>query len=468
MTTIRNKLALYFSGFILLMLTLGIAFNLLFLEKYYVHKNFETFRETSLKIEHNYLANSDTITTYLALVNRLDGISAIITDDKLKPLYSSSKVKASTKHTKLNKDFVKLIENNNEILKNDAVYEVTDKKLSTNPMIVFIEKFEQGEYLILRKEMKSIRESVAIANQFFIYSGIVIFIIGGIFIRVFSRRVTRPILEMSKTVDDISSLKFGRKVQYNKDDELGNLGKKINLISERLSANLNELQQDVARRKMLVRNLTHELKSPIGIVKGYAEGLKFGVADNPNKSDKYLSVIIDECNRMDDMIRDLLQLSMMDAGVAKVRRTSFQLSDIVNRSRERFATMISDKQINVDFICQNESEMVGDPELIQRALDNFMINAIHHVDEKKQIQIRIEKNESTLRLSVYNSGQVIPEYEQSQLWDVFYKVDKARSREYGGHGLGLSIVKLIADIHGAEVGVDNEMEGVTFYIAFPI
>jgi signal transduction histidine kinase len=97
-----------------------------------------------------------------------------------------------------------------------------------------------------------------------------------------------------------------------------------------------------------------------------------------------------------------------------------------------------------------------------------MINAIHHVDEKKQIQIRIEKNESTLRLSVYNSGQVIPEYEQSQLWDVFYKVDKARSREYGGHGLGLSIVKLIADIHGAEVGVDNEMEGVTFYIAFPI
>lgn len=468
MKTIRFKLALSFLGFMFMMITLGIGLNFLFLERYYVYKNAEIFKETSLKIEHNYLMNSDAIHGYLELVNRLDGISTIITDNTLNPLYSSNKLKSSPKSAKLNKVFVQLIENNQTKLMNDTVYTITNKKLSVDPMIVFIDKLDQGEYLILRKEMKGIGESAAIANQFFVYSGIVMVIFGGVYIYIFSKRMTRPIIEMSRTVEEISQLQFGRKIQYINNDELGHLGKKINLISEKLNASIIDLKQDVERRKLLVRNLTHELKSPIGIVKGYAEGLKFGVADKPQKEDQYLSVIIDECNRMDEMIRDLLQLSMMEAGVAKVRRTSIQLTDLVSKSRERFERMMNERQIKFDFINQVDSKLDGDPELIQRALDNFMINAIHHVDERKIVQVRIEKLDTRLRLSVYNSGQAISEHEQSLLWDVFYKIDKARSREYGGHGLGLSIVKLIADIHDANVGVVNEIEGVTFYIAFPI
>jgi signal transduction histidine kinase len=314
--------------------------------------------------------------------------------------------------------------------------------------------------------MKGIQESVAIANQFYFFAGFVIILFGGIFIFIYSKKITRPIIEMSNVAEDISNMNFTKIVKIDTQDEIERLGRSINLISNKLSTSINALREDVNRRKLLVRNISHELKTPIGVIKGYAEGLKFGVANDPGKMDKYCTVIAEECDRMDGMIRELLNLSLLESGTFSLNIKSFDLCELVENVADRFSHIISEKDIKLELKFDAKIVTYADPELIERALTNLLTNAINHVEDRKIIQIKVQKHSDKPRISVFNTGNHISESDIERIWDVFYKADKARSRQYGGHGLGLSIVKLIAQAHGGSYGVENVTNGVCFYFDF--
>ncbi|SFD26862.1 HAMP domain-containing sensor histidine kinase [Clostridium uliginosum] len=466
MKTIKVKLFLLFTMFMFFLVFCGIIFNALFLERYYIYKNRDIFIDTSKEITEEYINNKENISNFINEIDYVDGISCTIADINMNVKYYSFSEKLGSDETRLPKEIEQfVIENKMKLLKT-YVYSTVEKPNGKAPKLVFSSRMNNGELIILKKPMQGIKKSVFIANQFYIFAGLIIIFIGGIFIFIFSRKITKPIIEMSNVAEDISNLEFDKRVNIYSQDEIGILGKSINKISEKLSTSINELTQDVERRKHLVRDMSHELKTPISIIKGYAEGLKYGVAQDKEKMEKYCNVICEECDRMDGMVRELLSLSMMESGTFQLNITMFNVGDLIQNTMNRFTPVFIEKGITYD-LKYEDFVISADYELVERSINNFITNAINHVEGRKHIKVTVEKKGTGIKIIVFNTGNHIPENDLEKIWDVYYKVDQARSRQYGGHGLGLSIVRLIAKLHGGITGVENVNEGVIFFVKIP-
>lgn len=467
MKTIKTKLIMIFMILMVSLILSGILLNSIFLESYYIYKNKGMFKSISSKITDEYINNKENSYEYINMVDSIEGISTIIVDKNFNIEYTSISQKINVDEKRLSKEIKQLILDNEKKLSNKFVYYIDEKSNDEKTKLVFVSKMSNGEVIILRKPFKSIHESVSIANQFYMFAGIIVIIIGGIFILIFSIKITRPIIEMSKVAEDISNLEFDKHININSKDEIGKLGESINKISEKLCTSINELKEDVERRKQLVRNMSHELKTPIGIIKGYAEGLKFGVADDKEKMQKYCSVLVEECDRMDKLILELLNHSMMEVGMVKLNITSFDVYEFISKIIDRFKPIFIDKGIEFDLKCINNYIISADRDMLEKAVNNFITNAIDHVEGRNFIQLTVEEEEKGIKISVFNTGSHIQEKDLEKIWDVYYKVDKARSRKYGGHGLGLAIVKLIVQLHGGSTKVENVNEGVIFSLEIP-
>ncbi|GAA0077081.1 HAMP domain-containing sensor histidine kinase [Clostridium sp. CTA-5] len=467
MRSIRTKISLIFAIAMFFMIILGVVINNLFLEKYYIYKNKNIFIDINDKIKDKYVNDRENFSDYIKFINEIENVNCIVTDSNLQVQYTSITRRGGFNPLKLPKDVEKIFKDNEEKLSNTYVYSIIEKSNDQEPKVVFLSKMDNGELIILRKSMKGISESVSISNQFYIIVGGFIISIGIIIIFIFSNRITKPIRQISNIAEDISNLNFNERVVYDSQDEIGSLGKSINKMSEKLKDAMDVLKHDVERRKQLVRNISHELKTPIGVIKGYAEGLKYGVANDKENREKYCMVISEECDRMNRMVKELLNLSMMESEVFELKKSKFDIEGLIKNIVDRFNPTFVEKYITLDLNIQKDLVVLADYGLIERVINNYIINALHHLDEKKVIRIIGEKKESGVRVSVFNSGNHIPENELRNIWDVFYKVDKARSRQYGGHGIGLSIVKLIAELHGGIAGVENVDDGVLFFIDLP-
>jgi signal transduction histidine kinase len=347
------------------------------------------------------------------------------------------------------------------------LYYIDEKDNAQRTRLIFVSKINDEDFIILIKSVKSIHESVLIANEFYILAGSIIISIGAIIILVFSNKITKPIVEMSNVAENISNLEFGKVVNVHSEDEIGKLGNSINKISDKLCVSINELKQDVERKKELIRNMSHELKTPIGIIKGYAEGLKYGVASDKDKVEKYCTILAEECDRMDKLVKELLNYSMMEGGMVKLTITTFDVYEFVCSIVERFNPIFDEKKITFNLNCINNYNISADRDLLEKALNNFITNAINHIGGRKNISVIGEKKENKIKISVFNTGDNISIEELNKIWDVCYKVDKARSRKYGGHGIGLSIVRLIVQLHGGISMVENTEDGVVFSLEIP-
>lgn len=467
MKTIKIKLFLIFLSCMAAFVLSNILLNTVFLEKFYIYKNREVFQVAYQEIRATYKNPQVRIEDLLKQWDRVDGISGAISDRDMNLKYTSYPQNISAKAAKLPGEFEKLVRENERRSPRSYIYSIVETPDYQVREIAFAARLDNGDLLVLKKPMKGISESTAIANQFFILTGMIIIIIGGIVIYLFSRRLTRPIIEMSAAAESIAGLDFSQRVKVETTDEIGSLGKSINLIAEKLSSSIHALRGDVERRKLLVRNISHELKSPIGVIKGYAEGLKYGVADDREKADRYCATIAAECDRMDNMVRELLQLSMLESGTFQTNKSTFDVCVLVRNSVEKFAPFLVEKGITCKVLCEESVGIHADYELLERAVNNFITNAVNHVDEKRKLEVAVIKRDGRVRLSVYNSGGHLAPEDIKNVWDVFYKADKARSRQYGGHGLGLSIVRLIAELHDGAYGAENVEGGVAFYLEVP-
>ena len=242
-----------------------------------------------------------------------------------------------------------------------------------------------------------------------------------------------------------------------------------NTISELKSAN-NELQKDIAdkvkideMRKEFLDNVSHELKTPIALVQGYAEGLKENINDDPESMDFYCDVIIDEASKMNKLVKNLLTLNQLESGKDAAVMERFDLTALVNGVLSTMDIMIRQKEASVIF---NEKEPIyvwADEFKTEEVVTNYVSNALNHLDGEKIVEIKILKLETQVKVTVFNTGTPIPEADLPNLWNKFYKVDKARTREYGGSGIGLSIVKAILEGMNQEYGVQNFDNGVEFW-----
>lgn len=336
---------------------------------------------------------------------------------------------------------------------------------------------ENGNLFFIRTAMESIRDSVALSNRFLAYVGVAATLISGILIWLVSRRITNPILELAHISERMAHLDFDARYRGKSRNETAILGKHMNemadvlekTISELKTAN-NELQKDIEKkneidemRKEFLANVSHELKTPLALIQGYAEGLKEGISQDEESRDFYCGVIMEEVDRMNRLVMRLLSLNQLEAG-----------NDIVSLERFDIVSLIADYLQSTEILIQQsggtvhfeETEPVyvwGDEFRTEEVVMNYFTNALNHLDGEKVVDIRLALADGKLRVSVFNTGNPIPEEALPHLWEKFYKVDKARTREYGGSGVGLSIVKAIQDSINQKYGVINYENGVEFW-----
>ncbi len=336
-----------------------------------------------------------------------------------------------------------------------------------------------GNLILVRATMESIKDNVAISNTFMVYVAIIAIIVGSVLILFICKRVTDPIKRLYHISDDMKKLNFEAKYVPESEykNELDVLGQNMNELSETLEKTIKELKsanitlkKDIARkeeidlmRKEFLSNVSHELKTPIALIQGYAEGLKEGISDDPESRDYYCEVIMDEASKMNIMVKKLMTLDQLESGSDKAEMERFDIAELVSNYVKSAGMLAKQKDVTVKFDEYPPIFVWGDEFKVEEVLQNYYSNAINHIGGEKIIEVKLVQRENHVRVSVFNTGNPIPEDSIGHIWEKFYKVDKARTREYGGSGVGLSIVKAIMESMQQDYGVINYDNGVEFY-----
>ena len=300
---------------------------------------------------------------------------------------------------------------------------------------------------------------------------------GSIVVFFTTKMVTSPILKLANISERMSSLDFDAKYEGDAHDEIGILGNSMNILSDKLKETIgelktanNELQKDIEEkiqidelRKDFIANVSHELKTPIALIQGYAEGLTEGMAEEAESRDYYCEVIMDEANKMNKMVRQLLTLTALEFGNDQISLERFDLTELIRGVLTASEILIQQKEAVIRFDRNSPVYVWADEFKIEEVVTNYLSNALNHLDGEKVIWIEIDECGNDVKVTVRNTGANIPQEELPNIWTKFYKVDKSRTREYGGSGVGLSIVKAIMESHHKKYGVKNVEDGVEFW-----
>ena len=330
---------------------------------------------------------------------------------------------------------------------------------------------------IMSIPLSSVWESVDLSNRFLLIVGSIVMVLGSLIIYLVIRKITLPIMDLAKLSEEMTNLNFDMKYTGQQQDEIGILGRNMNEMSDRLKETITELkeandqlQKDINEkiqidemRKEFIANVSHELKTPIALIQGYAEGLTEGMCEDEESRNYYCGVIMDEAVKMNRMVKQLLNLTALEFGNDTPVMETFNLTDVIRGIITSSSILIQQKEAQVIFEHQDPLPVVADEFKIEEVITNYLTNALNHANGEKKIEIRAEELETQVKVTVFNTGDPIPEEDIPKLWTKFYKVDKARTRAYGGSGIGLSIVKAIMESHHQEYGARNVEGGVEFW-----
>ena len=334
-------------------------------------------------------------------------------------------------------------------------------------------------FILVRSTMESIEDSVGISNTFMAYAGTVAIFIGSMIVLIISKKITDPIKRLYLISDEMKELNFEAK--YDNDssykNEIDILGQNMNELSETLETAIKDLKNanialkhDIAKkeeidemRKEFLSNVSHELKTPIALIQGYAEGLKEGINDDEESRNFYCEVIMDEASKMNIMVKKLLTLNQLEFGNDSANMERFDIVEMIKNYVRSAELLAKQKNVTVKFGRYHPIFVWGDEFKIEEVLQNYYSNALNHVSGDNIIEIKLVHKDGKVRVSVFNTGDPIPKENIDYIWDKFYKVDRARTREYGGSGVGLSIVKAIMESMQQNYGVINYANGVEFY-----
>ena len=336
---------------------------------------------------------------------------------------------------------------------------------------------KNGNFFLIRTPLESIKQSAAISNRFYGFAGLVMILISGLCIWIITKRLTKPIRELTELSQKMSELEFEARYQSKCGNEIDVLGDNFNRMSKQLQSTIAELKQanivlqkDIENktrteqiRKEFLDNVSHELKTPIALIQGYAEGLKENIMDDEESREFYCNVIMEEADKMNKLVRSLLTLNQLESGKDTLCMERFDIIALIQGVLQKMEIVIQQKEANVFFERNVPVYVWADEFKMEEVVTNYVSNALNHLEGEKQIEIKVFSFEDKVKISVFNTGMPIPEADLPNIWNKFYKVDKARTREYGGSGIGLSIVKAIIESLNQTYGVQNYENGVEFW-----
>ena len=482
--SVRVKLFLVLCVVTILLVICLIAINSLVLENFYIYNKTNTIKEVYNKINKYYkdpdlAINLETELKKIAFRNNFD---ILIQSDTDLILFSTNKDFLSSIEVAKEK-YKTYLEERKNLLYSDAkmtIRKIDDTSNSLNYILLY-GKLDNGYSLYMRIPIAPIEESVRISNNTLIVIGIATVIISAFVASLISKRFTSPILQLNDITKKMAKLDFEQKYRINdSDDEINELGKNINTMSDKLESTIkqlretnSELEKDIEEkskidemRKQFISDVSHELKTPIALIQGYAEGLIENVNNDDESRKFYAEVILDESNKMDVLVKQLLELMKLEYGKRKFNDEEFDVVELINEVIRKCNVMLEENQIQVVFDEKKPIYAYADDFYVEQVVTNYFTNAIKHTKEvngKKQIKITIQNVKNKIRVSVFNTGDKIPEEDLTRVWGRFYKIDDSRNRENSGSGIGLSIVKAIQNNYQNEYGVQNLSNGVEFY-----
>ncbi|GAB0166815.1 HAMP domain-containing sensor histidine kinase [Lysinibacillus sp. CTST325] len=359
----------------------------------------------------------------------------------------------------------------------NQIYTVRDTQTDINNLML-IENVEGTDLVILAvSSLQSVDEVIGNLNQYYIILFIFTMIIVIIIAIVFSKTLSKPLVKMSTIANQIANQNFSEKYIVKSKDELGQMGEALNKISTNLEQKITELvhaneklAQDYElqlklkeKEKEFVANVSHELKTPLTVINGYIKGIKNGVYEQNDL--KYCDVILDEVDRMTEMVQEMLDISRLESPIYQLSESTFDLWHTFLKVYDKFKAMADEKGLQVLFEIDEEAYVNGDIKRIEQVITNLFVNAIKYTPKHNRINIKIVYLEglNKYKFKIENENIFIPYDEIEQIWDPFYRVEKSRSKEFGGSGLGLAIVKQILERHNSSFGVNNTENGVEFY-----
>ena len=358
-----------------------------------------------------------------------------------------------------------------------SYFEIRQAKRTEKQYIVYYRPFENGNEIEMFSRKDVIDENVRTAMTFMGYTAIIAVVVALVVIFLYSGRFTKPLIKMSAVTKHMARLDFSQKVNTRQNDEIGRLGNSINELSDSLNDALQDLNEKNKRlldeveqekkldgiRKSFVSNVSHELKTPIAIIQGYAEGLKLMTPEEDSQAGEYCDVIMKETEKMNELVLQLLELSSLEAGGNQLNEERFNISEFVDGYFKGMKIVLEEKQIKTELDVLPDYIGFGDRMKLNMVLNNYVSNAISHISGDRIIRVSAEDRGEFVRLFVFNTGEHIKDDDIDNIWQSFYRADKSRSRKQGRFGLGLSIVSAICNLHSTEYGVENVEGGVRFF-----
>lgn len=483
--SVRVKLFVSISTIILLIILFLIIVNNLVLGQFYIYSKRQALKSVYETVNNFYQdPQNGNLETQLERISIQNNFDILIKNDQNVSIYTSNKDFYSTLG-QMNEMTMSFKVGMGEILEESSQYVIKKIRDTKNGItyVLLSAMIDNGYQLYVRIPINAIQESVKISNNFlYLIAGITI-LISAVIVSYVSRRFTDPILELNDIAKRMSNLDFSQKYEItDAGDEINNLGKSINAMSEKLEKTINqlrktniELEKDIEEkskidemRKSFISDVSHELKTPIALIQGYSEGLLENVNTDEESRKFYAEVIQDETNKMDKLVKQLLELMKLEYGKREFNDCEFNIVELEKEVVRKSKVILEENNIQVEFETPEEINVIADDFYIEQVISNYLTNAIKNikeVDNRKIIKITnsIDVEKGKIRVKVFNTGDNIPEEHMAKIWNRFYKIDESRNRNDGGSGIGLSFVKAVMNNYQNNYGVINKDDGVEFY-----
>lgn len=484
--SVRFKLFFTMCVVILIIILSLVLINSIVLENFYIYSKTATIKQVYQKVNDYYNTENTNVDleTELKKIAYKNNFDILIKTDTNLIIFTSDREFLSS--TYILKDINEIKSKSIEENETKINVKVTTDEVNNVSYMFLTGILDNGYVLYIRMPISPIEESVKISNTVLLMIGGITLVVAGIIASFISRKFTNPILQLNDIANKMAKLDFSKKYRItDTEDEINELGRSINTMSDKLEATIKELQKnnielekDIEEkskidemRKQFISDVSHELKTPIALIQGYAEGLIENVNSDEESRKFYAEVILDETNKMDKLVKQLLELMKLEYGKREFDNEKFNINELINEVLRKCSVMINEKNIKVYFENKEPIYVYADEFYMDQIITNYLTNAIKHAEEvekETKIEIKVEKVGNKIRVSVFNTGENIPEEDLQRIWGRFYKIDSSRNRQDGGSGIGLALVKAIMNNYQNEYGVKNKKNGVEFYFDMDI
>lgn len=466
--TLFRQLIIYMMLFFIVLCAACYVAVEFYFDDYYYAKQKEVLRSRINELAAQYNENGiETLETQIDYYYSEYGVSLHFYDNQTNQLYSASYQgmgKQSIYSAMINENVDKFFISTSEMGHGAG-------RADNTSWLSYLTATQDGNLLLGRISYESMNSVVMLVQQFVLYLGAVITVAFILFAFFFSRSMSKPLRELNDIATQMGKLNFSMRYKGNRRDEIGHLGKTLNELTTKLENTITQLQGELSKERTLEKmrtqftaQLSHELQTPLSVIKGYTEALIDNIFIGQEVTDAY-DILDNETEKISRMVDDLLDLSQMEAGAYVVRKKNFDIKKLLKKTYDRYSSLPNEKQfsINMHDSYPKETMYYGDSLRLEQVIRNLLSNAIKHVSINGNINITLSKKENMAQISIENEGEHIAESDLPHIFDSYYQ-GKTEKR---GYGLGLAIAHHIIKLHEGQIRVHNTKDGVLFMILLP-